>query len=143
MVLVSAAMDADVLYGAWQGSALLYRSFLDARLCQLYPWRRHAADLARDLERATIPRLPSSPADRQTARGVRPVRPAVEPLMAEPRPRIAVVIPTLNEEAPIGAVVRAVPRDIVDEIIVADSGSTDSTVERARAAGARIVRETQ
>src|SRR5690242_5676638 len=59
------------------------------------------------------------------------------------RPRIAVVIPTLNEEEPIGPVVRAVPRDLVDEIIVADSGSTDRTAERARAAGARVVPETR
>jgi len=60
-----------------------------------------------------------------------------------PRPRVAVVIPTLNEEEPIGEVVRAVPRDVVDEIIVADSGSSDRTVERARAAGARVVVERQ
>jgi glycosyltransferase involved in cell wall biosynthesis len=59
-----------------------------------------------------------------------------------PRPRIAVVIPTLNEEEPIGPVVRAVPRDLVDEIVVADSSSTDRTVERARDAGARVVVET-
>jgi glycosyltransferase involved in cell wall biosynthesis len=64
---------------------------------------------------------------------------------AEPRarPRIAVVIPTLNEEGPIGEVVGAVPRETVDEIIVADSGSTDRTIERARAAGARVVVERQ
>jgi glycosyltransferase involved in cell wall biosynthesis len=58
-----------------------------------------------------------------------------------PRPRVAVVIPTLNEEEPIGEVVRAVPREFVDDIIVADSGSVDRTVERARAAGARVVEE--
>jgi len=58
-----------------------------------------------------------------------------------PRPRVALVIPTLNEEEPIGEVLRAVPREIVDSIIVADSGSVDRTVERARAAGARIVEE--
>ena len=46
------------------------------------------------------------------------------------RPRVAVVIPTLNEEAPIGAVVGAIPRNAVDEVIVADSGSTDRTVDR-------------
>ena len=50
------------------------------------------------------------------------------------RPRVAVVIPTLNEEEPIAEVIRAVPRDAVDEVIVADSGSEDRTVERARAA---------
>jgi glycosyltransferase involved in cell wall biosynthesis len=56
------------------------------------------------------------------------------------RPRIALVIPTLNEEDAIGGVVAAVPRGAVDDIIVVDSGSTDRTVERARAAGARVVR---
>src|SRR5215472_4873046 len=55
------------------------------------------------------------------------------------RPRVALVIPTLDEEAAIGGVVAAVPREAVDEIIVADSSSRDRTVERARAGGARIV----
>src|SRR5579864_2697550 len=55
------------------------------------------------------------------------------------RPRIALVIPTLNEEEAIGGVLAAVPRDTIDEIIVADSSSTDRTVERAQAAGARVV----
>jgi glycosyltransferase involved in cell wall biosynthesis len=59
------------------------------------------------------------------------------------RPRVAVVIPTLNEEEPITEVIRAVPRDAVDEIIVADSGSEDRTAERARAAGARVIVERQ
>jgi glycosyltransferase involved in cell wall biosynthesis len=59
------------------------------------------------------------------------------------RPRIAVVIPTLNEEEPIAAVIRAVPRDAVDEVIVVDSGSEDRTVERARAAGAHVIVERQ
>lgn len=57
------------------------------------------------------------------------------------RPRIAAVIPTLNEEQPIAEVVGAVPRSLVDAVIVADSGSTDRTVERAAAAGARVVIE--
>ena len=59
------------------------------------------------------------------------------------RPRVAVVIPTLEEEEPIAAVVRAIPRDAVDEIIVVDSGSQDHTVERARAAGAQVIVEPQ
>jgi glycosyltransferase involved in cell wall biosynthesis len=57
------------------------------------------------------------------------------------RPRVALVIPTLNEEEPIGAVIRAIPREIVDDVIVADSASSDRTVERARSAGARVVVE--
>jgi len=60
-----------------------------------------------------------------------------------PRPRVAVVIPTLNEEEPIGEVIRAIPRDAVDEVIVVDSGSTDRTVERARDAGASVIVDRQ
>jgi len=52
---------------------------------------------------------------------------------------VAIVIPTLNEEDSIAAVVRALPRDIVARVIVADGGSRDATAERARAAGADVV----
>jgi glycosyltransferase involved in cell wall biosynthesis len=55
--------------------------------------------------------------------------------------RVSVVIPALNEEEPIGDVVRAIPRGIVHEVLVVDNGSTDATAERARAAGARVVSE--
>src|SRR5205823_1426700 len=55
------------------------------------------------------------------------------------RPGVAVVIPTLNEQEAIGGVVAAVPREAVGEVIVVDSGSTDRTVEHARAAGARVL----
>jgi glycosyltransferase involved in cell wall biosynthesis len=59
------------------------------------------------------------------------------------RPRVAMVIPTLNEEEPIGDVIRAIPRDAVDEVIVVDSSSEDRTVERARDAGAHVIVEPQ
>ena len=52
---------------------------------------------------------------------------------------IAVVIPTLNEAGAIAGVIREVPRGLVREIIVADSGSTDGTREAAQSAGARAV----
>ncbi len=68
----------------------------------------------------------------------------IPPLTASgTRPRVALVIPVLNEAATIGAVVGATPRDVVDEIIVVDGGSTDGTVGVAEAAGARtlVVRE--
>jgi glycosyltransferase involved in cell wall biosynthesis len=52
-----------------------------------------------------------------------------------------VVIPALNEEEPIGDVVRAIPAGLVDEVVVVDNGSTDRTADRARAAGARVVVE--
>src|SRR5499426_3157324 len=54
---------------------------------------------------------------------------------------VSVVIPCLNEEAPIGAVVRAVMAQGVDEVIVVDNWSTDATAKRAREAGARVVQE--
>ncbi len=52
---------------------------------------------------------------------------------------ICVVIPTLNEAAAIGAVVAEIPRDLVADIVVADSGSRDGTQDAARAAGARVL----
>jgi glycosyltransferase involved in cell wall biosynthesis len=55
------------------------------------------------------------------------------------KPHIALIIPTLNEEDTIGAVVARVPRDWIDDIIIADGGSRDCTVDRAVAAGARVV----
>jgi glycosyltransferase involved in cell wall biosynthesis len=55
------------------------------------------------------------------------------------RPRVALVIPTLNEEAAIASVIAAVPPDAVDRIIVVDSSSSDRTVERAEAAGAEVI----
>ena len=55
--------------------------------------------------------------------------------------KVSVVIPALDEEEPIGDVVRAVPRGIASEVIVVDNGSTDGTAGAARAAGARVVSE--
>ena len=59
------------------------------------------------------------------------------------RARVSVVIPALDEEESIASVVRAVPREIVSEVIVVDNGSADRTAEAAREAGARVVRETR
>jgi glycosyltransferase involved in cell wall biosynthesis len=65
-----------------------------------------------------------------------------DPVKASPpRGRVSVVIPALNEEATIGDVVRGVPREIVDEVIVVDNGSRDGTARCAREAGARVVEE--
>jgi len=52
---------------------------------------------------------------------------------------VAVVVPTLNEEASIGEVVRRLPRDLVRRVIVADGGSSDATVLRAKNAGADVI----
>ena len=53
--------------------------------------------------------------------------------------RVAVVIPTLNEAESIAAVISALPRYLVDQIIVADGGSTDGTPQIARGAGAEVI----
>ena len=53
---------------------------------------------------------------------------------------VSVVIPALNEEEPIGGVVREIAATkIPGEIIVVDNGSSDRTAEQAREAGARVV----
>lgn len=55
---------------------------------------------------------------------------------------LSVVIPALNEEEPIAAVVReCLTTGLPGEVIVVDNGSTDRTAERARAAGAKVVVE--
>ena len=54
---------------------------------------------------------------------------------------VALIIPVLDEADTIGDVVRAVPRDVIGEVIVVDGGSTDGTAARARAAGARVILE--
>jgi glycosyltransferase involved in cell wall biosynthesis len=53
--------------------------------------------------------------------------------------RVAAVIPTLNEAESIAGTIAMLPRDVVDEIIVADSSSRDGTVAIAQAAGVRVV----
>jgi glycosyltransferase involved in cell wall biosynthesis len=54
---------------------------------------------------------------------------------------VSVIIPALNEEEPIAGVVREVAATNVPvEIIVVDNLSTDRTAQRAREAGARVVK---
>jgi glucosyl-3-phosphoglycerate synthase len=56
---------------------------------------------------------------------------------------VSVVLPALDEERTVGAVVasvRPLVGGVVDELVVMDSGSTDATAETAEAAGARVVR---
>ncbi|MEP6922732.1 MAG: glycosyltransferase family 2 protein, partial [bacterium] len=57
------------------------------------------------------------------------------------KPFVSVIIAALNEEAALANVIGAIPRDLADEIIVVDNGSTDRTAEVAGAAGARVVTE--
>jgi len=57
--------------------------------------------------------------------------------------KAVLIVPALNEAAVVGELVRRVPRDVVDEVIVVDNGSTDATAEVASTAGARVVPETR
>jgi glycosyltransferase involved in cell wall biosynthesis len=61
--------------------------------------------------------------------------------MASANPIVSAIIPCLEEEDAIAAVVAAVFAAGVSEVIVVDGGSRDRTVERAAEAGARIVVE--
>jgi glycosyltransferase involved in cell wall biosynthesis len=55
--------------------------------------------------------------------------------------RVSVIIPTHNEAQAIGRVLADLPRDLVTEVIVVDSNSTDETPELARKLGARVIEE--
>ncbi|MFD0262109.1 glucosyl-3-phosphoglycerate synthase [Kitasatospora indigofera] len=58
---------------------------------------------------------------------------------------ISVVLPALDEESTVGAIVSVIRRELmerlplVDELVVVDSGSADRTAEAATEAGARVV----
>ncbi|MGH3761280.1 glucosyl-3-phosphoglycerate synthase [Actinophytocola sp.] len=67
-------------------------------------------------------------------------------LVAKGSRTVSVVLPALDEEATVGAVIASIRPHVgtlVDELVVLDSGSTDRTVEVAAAAGARVVRRTE
>ena len=57
------------------------------------------------------------------------------------KPKISVIIPVLNEQDAIGLVISDIPKDVTDEIIVVDNGSTDNTAMVAEKAGVRVVHE--
>lgn len=53
--------------------------------------------------------------------------------------KVSVIIPALNEVGSIGQVLNDIPKDAVDEVLVADGGSKDGTVELVTKLGYRIV----
>ena len=101
---------------------------------------------------------PTAFADRIDATGVDPVRdwsarrtyraadfrPA-DLVAAKAGRRVSVVLPARNEESTVGVIVEALRSELVvgvpliDELVVVDSHSTDTTAAVARTAGARVV----
>ncbi|MCP4443122.1 MAG: glycosyltransferase family 2 protein [Aureispira sp.] len=61
--------------------------------------------------------------------------------MTTKKPHIAVIIPAFNEENSVGNVIRDIPKDFVQEIIVANNNSNDQTPLVAKQAGAIVLDE--
>jgi glycosyltransferase involved in cell wall biosynthesis len=59
----------------------------------------------------------------------------------KPKPFVSVIIAALNEEESIANVIKSVPKNLANEIVVVDNGSNDRTAEIAKGAGARVVQE--
>jgi glycosyltransferase involved in cell wall biosynthesis len=79
---------------------------------------------------------------RQLRLALEPVSEVAQEIGVPSRPPVvSAVIPCLDEETAIGQVVAAVLAQNVSEVIVVDGGSRDRTVERAKAAGARVIIE--
>jgi len=58
---------------------------------------------------------------------------------------VSIIIPTLNEEATIGQILRGIPyRDLGEaEVLVIDGGSSDGTIEVAKALGATVISQSK
>ena len=54
---------------------------------------------------------------------------------------VKVIIPAFNEQNGVGNVVRDIPADLVEEVIVVNNASTDETEIEAKKAGATVLRE--
>jgi glycosyltransferase involved in cell wall biosynthesis len=53
--------------------------------------------------------------------------------------KVSLIIPTLNEVGSIEAVLKEVPRDVVDEVLIVDGHSTDGTPELVARLGGTVV----
>ncbi len=59
------------------------------------------------------------------------------------RPRIGVIIPAYNEEQSVPKVIGDIPQEWVDQVVVVDNNSTDSTFEVVRKSGATALKESR
>ena len=57
------------------------------------------------------------------------------------QPRIAVIIPALNEEAALPSVLADIPREFIEEVVVVDNGSSDRTAAVASMNDATVLSE--
>jgi len=58
-------------------------------------------------------------------------------------PRIVVIIPAFNEENSVQKVIRDIPKDLVQEVVVVNNNSNDLTSQKAEAAGATVLHESR
>lgn len=65
---------------------------------------------------------------------------AAHPRKGTALPSLLVIIPALNEEETVGAVVRGVLDHLAGDVLVIDDGSVDQTATNATAAGATVLR---
>ena len=108
---------------------------LQATLGNMLPRETHDNILSRDM----LDAIPSRHAS-QNRRSDRSIAEQFGLLPAQPR--VAVLIPCLNEAAAIGKVVFDFPHALPDATVyVYDNNSTDQTIREARAAGATVRRE--
>ncbi len=54
--------------------------------------------------------------------------------------RIAVVLPAYNAEATLERTYREIPRQVVDEVVLVDDGSSDATARISRDLGIKTIR---
>src|SRR6266513_1251509 len=52
---------------------------------------------------------------------------------------VIAIVPVFNEAAKIGEVVGRISREIVDDVLVVDDGSTDGSADEARSSGAQVI----
>jgi len=57
--------------------------------------------------------------------------------------KVGVVIPAYNEEASVRKLIPKIPRDLCDEVVLVNDGSTDGTSAAARDAGATVIDRTE
>ncbi len=56
---------------------------------------------------------------------------------------VKVIIPAFNEQNSVGKVIRDIPKDLVEEVIVVNNASTDDTEINAKREGATVLRESR